>query len=76
MFEMSLRGQVPINKSLAVWGHYGVDMRNSNRLPREYASREYFNQSISGGITCFLDLLKTDFSSKKSSLLLSDPDNQ
>lgn len=57
MFEFSLNGQVPLTRFMALWALYNVDSRHTSRPLNQYFSREYFSQSISGGVTVFLELL-------------------
>jgi len=59
LLEMSLRGQVPITNFMALWGLYNIDARLTSRPPTEYLSREYFNQSVAGGVTFFLEVATT-----------------
>lgn len=56
-FELSLRGQIPFPRYVALWALYGIDIRSTNRMSIEYYSREYFNQTISAGLTFFVDVL-------------------
>ena len=66
MFELSLRGQTPLTSFLAIWGLYTVDSRpQTNRMAGEIYSREYFNYSISGGITMWTPTISIKRNKKK-----------
>ncbi len=52
---VSLRGQLPVWRNLALWAHMFLDMRNSNRPDTEMLSREYYNHLVGAGITVYMD---------------------